>query len=181
MDNKQFEDLTGSQSKIYGYSAKVIIVLGTLCWFCIPYQYFVGNAPEWLFYSLLSIFTGWMLLMVLGSVGGLQILALEYAILGQYKTSYKDYLYIVILVLSSVLLYNMKHEVYALIIFVSGFINHHYKTLAFKLAKEAVDKALEKLQNNFVDQLQQIADKLEKDSNKTQNKVGSGVDKGSKE
>ena len=31
--------------------SKIIIIFGTLSWFSIPYQFIIGNEPEWLFYQ----------------------------------------------------------------------------------------------------------------------------------
>lgn len=160
MENNQY-GLTEQETKTYSMLSKIIIIFGTLSWFFIPYQFIIGNEPEWLFYSTVSLFTAWTMLLALGASQGTKILALEYATLGRYKLNFKDYLVAVVLVLTSVMLFNMQHYIYAAIIFVCGFINHHYKSVAYKTAKEATTKVVVKLMEQIgATSLIDLADKL---------------------
>lgn len=54
----------------------------------------------------------------------------------------------------------MQHYIYAAIIFVCGFINHHYKSVAYSLAKEATIDAIKQLTNG---KLQELIDQFKKD------------------
>ena len=59
------------------------------------------------------------------------------------------------------MLFNMQHYIYAAIIFVCGFINHHYKAVAYKVAKEATTKVIVKLMKQMsAESLIDLADKL---------------------
>lgn len=159
MENNQY-CLTEQETKTYSMISKIIIIFGTLSWFFIPYQFIVKNEPGWLFYSMVSMFTAWTMLLTLGASQGTKILALEYATLGRYKLNFKDYLVAVVLVLTSVMLFNMQHYIYSAIIFVCGFINHHYKSVAYKIAKEATMTVLKQLTNG---KLQELMDQFKKD------------------
>ena len=81
MENNQYS-LTEQETKTYSMLSKIIIIFGTLSWFSIPYQFIVGNEPEWLFYSMVSMFTAWVILLAIGASQGTKILTLEYAALG---------------------------------------------------------------------------------------------------
>ena len=165
MENNQY-GLTEQETKTYSMLSKIIIIFGTLSWFFIPYQLIIGNEPEWLFYSMVSMFTAWTMLLALGASQGTKILALGYATLGRYKLNFKDYLVAVVLVLTSVMLFNMQHYVYASIIFVCGFINHHYKLVACKVAKEATTKVVVKLmEQTGATSLIDLVDKLNQTEN----------------
>lgn len=158
--------LTEQETKTYSMLSKIIIIFGTLSWFFIPYQFIIGNEPEWLFYSTVSLFTAWTMLLALGASQGTKILALEYATLGRYKLNFKDYLVAVVLVLTSVMLFNMQHYIYAATIFVCCFINHHYKSIAYKVAKEATVKVIVKLMEQMsAKSLTDLADKLDQTEN----------------
>lgn len=159
MENNQ-NGLTEQETKTYSMISKIIIFFGTLSWFSIPYQFIIGNEPTWLFYSTVSMFTAWTTLLALGASQGTKILALEYAALGRYKLNFKDYLVAVVLVLTSVMLFNMQHYIYAAIIFVCGFVNHHYKSIAYNLAKEVTITVLKQLTNG---KLQELMDQFKKD------------------
>ena len=160
MENNKY-GLTEQETKTYSMLSKIIIIFGTLSWFSIPYQFIIGNEPTWLFYSTVSMFTAWTILLALGASQGTNILALEYATLGRYKLNFKDYLVAVVLVLTSVMLFNMQHYTYATIIFVCGFINHRYKAVAYKVAKEATTKVVVKLMEQIgATSLIDLADKL---------------------
>ena len=160
MENNQY-GLTEQETKTYLMLSKIIIIFGTLSWFFIPYQLITGNAPEWLLYSTVSMFTAWTILLALGASQGTKILALEYAALGRYKLNFKDYLVAVVLVLTSIMLFNMQHYIYSTIIFVCGFVNHHYKSVAYKVAKEATTKVIVKLMKQMsAESLIDLADKL---------------------
>ena len=146
--------------------SKIIIFFGTLSWFSIPYQLIIGNEPEWLFYSMVSMFTAWTMLLALGASQRTKILALEYATLWGYKLNLKDYLFAVVIVLTSVMLFNMQHYIYAAIIFVCGFINHHYKSVAYKAAKETTTKVVVKLmEQTGATSLIDLVDKLNQTEN----------------
>ena len=67
---------TEQETKTYSMLSKIIIIFGTLSWFFIPYQLIIGNEPEWLFYSMVSMFTAWTMLLALGAYQGTKILAL---------------------------------------------------------------------------------------------------------
>ena len=159
MENNQ-NGLTEQETKTYSMISKIIIFFGTLSWFSIPYQFIIGNEPTWLFYSTVSMFTAWTMLLALGASQGTKILALEYATLSRYKLNFKDYLIAVVLVLTSIMLFNMQHYTYAAIIFVCGFINHNYKSVAYKIAKEATMIVLKQLTNG---KLQELMDQFKKD------------------
>ena len=74
--------------------------------------------------------------------------------------------YAVVLVLTSVMLFNMQHYVYASIIFVCGFINHHYKLVAYKAAKETTTKVVVKLmEQTGATSLIDLVDKLNQTEN----------------
>ena len=171
MENNQY-GLTEQETKTYSMLSKIIIILGTLSWFFIPYQLIVGNEPEWLFYSAVSLFTAWIMLLALGALQRTKILALEYATLGRYKLNFKDYLVAVVLVLTSVMLFNMQHYIYSAIIFVCGFINHHYKSIAYKVAKEATTNVIVKLMKQTgAASLIDLADKLNQTDNVDESNV----------
>ena len=171
MENNQY-GLTEQETKTYSMLSKIIIILGTLSWFFIPYQLIIGNEPEWLFYSTVSMFTAWTMLLALSASQGTKILALEYATLGRYKLNFKDYLVAVVLVLTSVMLFNMQHYTYAAIIFVCGFINHHYKSVAYKVAKEATTNVIVKLMKQTgAASLIDLADKLNQTDNVDESNV----------
>ena len=160
MENNKY-GLTEQETKTYSMLSKIIIIFGTLSWFFIPYQFIIGNEPDWLFYSMVSMFTAWIMLLAIGASQGTKILALEYATLSRYKLNFKDYLIAIVLVLTSVMLFNMQHYIYAAIIFVCGFINHHYKAVAYKSAKEATTKVIVKLMKQMsAESLIDLADKL---------------------
>ena len=165
MENNQY-GLTEQETKIYSMLSKIIIFFGTLSWFSIPYQFIIGNEPTWLFYSMVSMFTAWTMLLALGASQGTKILALGYATLGRYKLNFKDYLFAVVLVLTSVMLFNMQHYIYAAIIFVCGFINHQYKSVAYKAAKETTTKVVVKLmEQTGATSLIDLVDKLNQTEN----------------
>ena len=165
MENNKY-GLTEQETKTYSMLSKIIIIFGTLSWFSIPYQFIVKNEPEWLFYSTVSMFTAWTMLLALGASQGTKILALGYATLGRYKLNFKDYLFAVVLVLTSVMLFNMQHYVYASIIFVCSFINHHYKLVAYKAAKETTTKVVVKLmEQTGATSLIDLVDKLNQTEN----------------
>ena len=101
------------------------------------------------------------MLLALSASQGTKILALEYATLGRYKLNFKDYLVAVVLVLTSVMLFNLQHYIYASIIFVCGFVNHHYKSVAYKTAKEVTTKVMVKFMERMgAVSLADLADKL---------------------
>ena len=112
------------------------------------------------------------MLLALGASQGTKILALEYAALGRYKHNFNDYLVAVVLVLTSVMLFNMQHYIYAAIIFVCGFVNHHYKSVAYKTAKEATTKVVVKLmEQTGATSLIDLADKLNQTENVDESNV----------
>lgn len=171
MENNKY-GLTKQKTKTYSMLSKIIIIFGTLSWFFIPYQFIIGNEPEWLFYSTVSLFTAWTMLLALGASQGTKSLALEYATLGRYKLNFKDYLVAIVLVLTSVMLFNMQHYIYAVIIFVCGLINHHYKSVAYKVAKEATTKVVVKLmEQTGATSLIDLADKLNQTDNVDESNV----------
>jgi len=158
--------LTEQETKVYSMLSKIIIIFGTLSWFFIPYQFIVGNEPEWLFYSMVSMFTAWTMLIALCASQATKILALEYATVGRFRFNFKDYLVAVVLVLTSIMLFNMQHYIYAVIIFVCGFINHHYKLVAYKIAKETTTKVVVKLmEQTGATSLIDLVDKLNQTEN----------------
>ena len=112
MENNQY-GLTEQETKTYSMLSKIIIIFGTLSWFFIPYQLIIGNEPEWLFYSMVSVFTAWTMLIALCASQATKILALEYATVGRFRFNFKDYLVAVVLILTSVMLFNMQHYIYA--------------------------------------------------------------------
>ena len=118
------------------------------------------------------MFTAWTILLALGASQGTKILALEYATLGRYNLNFKDYLVAVVFVLTSVMLFNMQYYTYAAIIFVCGFINHHYKAVAYKVAKEATTKVIVKLMEQMsAVSLADLADKLNQIDNVDESNV----------
>ena len=165
MENNKY-GLTEQETKTNSILSKIIIIFGTLSWFSIPYQLIIGKEPEWLFYSIVSMFTAWTMLLALGASQGTKILALEYATLGRYKLNFKDYIVAVVIVLTSVMLFNMQHYIYAVIIFVCGFINHHYKLVAYKTVKAATTKVVVKLmEQTGATSLIDLVDKLNQTEN----------------
>ena len=172
MENNKY-GLTEQETKTYSMLSKIIIIFGTISWFFIPYQFIVVNETTWLFYSIVSVFTAWIVLLAIGTSQGTKILALEYATLRRYKLNFKDYLVAIVFVLTSVMLFNMQHYIYSVIIFVCGFVNHHYKSVAYKTAKEATTNVVVKLMEQMgATSLIDLADKLnqtEKEENEDLN------------